>query len=475
MTLPTRLPPQPYNSIIDADSYKVPHWMLYRDGLASVYSFLESRGGEHDQIMLAGVQPFLYEKLAQPVQDWEIEEAGEFFAKHFGTPLYYNRDMWDEIVNKHDRMLPLKVRSVPEGLLLPKKTPLLSVENTGSKFMAPLTSYKETTALRNIWPASSIATRLFRMKQKIKPYFDETSDNGISPFALLDFMSRGVFGDDHSKIGGAVFCLFFQGSDNMLGIRHANYYYHHEMAAFSVMASEHSIASGWPHDDDSYIDHCIEKCPAGQIISIVGDTWNIFEFAKKLTREDRRQKIVNKDLKIVPRPDSGERRDVLPTLLRTFAQGFGTTTNSKGFEVINLNVKTLWADGMNETTVVEPFEIAKALRISADSVMTGAGGGIGAADLDRDTDRWAFKASEYRFENGDRLDVFKDPFTDPGKASKKGRFAVTCNKDTGMFAWHNRINDAEDIDDLLTTRLLNGDLTDPVTLDQLRERIDAQL
>jgi nicotinamide phosphoribosyltransferase len=243
VSLPTYLPPLPYNSLLDADSYKVPHWQFYRPGIKRIYSFIESRGGEHDEIMLAGLQPVLY-KLGQPVQDWEIEEAQAFFAAHFGFPSYFNKKMWDVIVNKHDRKLPLEIRGVPEGLMLPKKTPLVTVENTDDEAWA-LTSYKETMLLRAVWPASSIATRVFRMKRKIKPYFDETSDNGISPFAILDFCSRGVFGYDHSAIAGAAFAFMFQGSDNMPGIRYANYFYDHPMAAFSVAATEHSIASGF--------------------------------------------------------------------------------------------------------------------------------------------------------------------------------------------------------------------------------------
>jgi nicotinamide phosphoribosyltransferase len=472
-SLPACLPPLPYNSLIDEDSYKVPQWMFYRPGLRRVYSFLESRGGEHSELMLAGLQPLLY-KLGQPVQDWEIEEAGEFFAKHFGFTSYFNRQMWDEIVNKHDRKLPLEIRAVPEGLMLPKKTPLVTVENT-SDACASLVGFKETMLMRDVWPASSIATRIFRMKQRVKPFYDETSDNGISPFAVLDFMSRGVFGYDHSCLAGAVFTFFFGGSDNMPGIRYANYYYGSDMAAHSVAATEHSIASGFGYgNDDDYIDYCLDRAEPGSILSLVGDTWNIFEFTKKLCREDRKAKIINKNLSLVDRPDSGGREEVLPDVLKTLAQGFGTTRNSKGFDVINFNVKALWADGMNERTVIEPFVEAKKLGISADSVITGSGGGIGAADLDRDTDKWAFKASEYLMEDGSRIPVFKDPVTDPGKTSKKGRFGV-LRDDAGVFHTISRENDVEDRADLLEPRFRNGDVLAPVTLAQIRERIDAQL
>lgn len=474
MSLPGYLPPLPYNSIIDTDSYKVPQWRFYRPGVKRIYSFLESRGGEHDELMLAGLQPLLY-KLGQPVQDWEMDEAFEFFGKHFGFTSYMNKRMWDEIVNKHDRRLPLDVRAVPEGLMLPKRTPLMTSENTADTVCAPLVGYQETRMMRDVWPASSIATRLFRMKKRIKPYFDRTSDNGVSPFAVLDFMSRGVFGYDHSCLAGAVFTFFFGGSDNMAGIRYANYYYDSEMSAHSVAATEHSIASGFGYgNDDDYIDWCLDQAEPGSILSLVGDTWNIFEFTKKLCREDRKAKIINKKLKVVVRPDSGEREDVMPEVLRTMCDGFGTTKNNKGAEVINYNASCLWADGMNEHTVVEPYAEAEKLGISADSVMAGSGGGIGAAKLDRDTDKWAFKASEYLMEDGTRLPVFKDPITDPGKTSKKGRFGVLRDED-GTFRTISRENDVEDVADLLETRYYNGEVINPQTLEQIRERIAAQL
>lgn len=471
MNLPKYLPPDVYNPILDTDSYKVAHWKFYRTGTERVYSYLESRGGENDEIMTAGINPVLY-KFGQPIELWMLDAAEDFFGKHFMTTEYTNKKLWKDILNLHDGKLPLKIKHLPEGLLVPKRTPMLTVENTVDG-MAALTSYLESPLLSDVWPACSIATRVFRMKQRIKPFFDRTSMNGVSPFALLDFSRRGTFGLDHAKMAGAVFCFMFKGSDNMPGIAHANKYYFNDMAAWSVAATEHSIACGYgPHNDDDYISDAIDRVPAGAILSLVGDTWNIYEFAKKLVKY--KDRIAAKDVKLVCRPDSGNWTEVLRTVLAILADGFGTTKNDKGFEVINYNIKALWADGMNEHTVIEPFKVAEDMRISADSVMTGAGGGIASADLDRDTDRWAFKASEYCMADGTRLDIAKNPITDPGKVSKSGRFGVIRHRD-GSFETIKRIGDAEDERDLLETHFLNGDVLNPSTLDQIRERVDAQL
>lgn len=473
--LPTYLPRQQYNGLLDQDSYKCSMHLFYRDDVRSVYSFLESRGGENAEIMMAGTQPLLYDKIAQPMEQWQIEEAQEFSAKHFGVDSYFNREMADRIMSKHDGMLPLRIRALDEGLIVPKRTPMVTFETTDlHPTMKALTTFKETMMMRGIWPACSIASRVFRMKKRILPFYTETSANPISPFAILDFSSRGVFGEDHSKIAGAAFTFMFQGSDNIPGIRHANYYYFHDMAAYSVAAMEHSIASGWVRDDDGYIDNCLAKAQSGQILSMVGDTWNIYEFAKKLMRLDRLDIIRNKKLNVVIRPDSGDRFVVLPELLRTMCRAVGTTRNSKGYEVINLNLKALWADGMNEKTVTEPFEIAKHMGIAADSIFTGSGGGIATANLDRDTDRWAFKASEYLLADGSRLDVYKDPITDPGKASKKGRFAVLKTPECGIH-WINRHNDEEIPGDMLIDRYIDGKVMNATTLDEIRTRVDSQL
>jgi len=472
MTLPASMPLLRYNSLLDCDSYKIPQWMFYRPGIKRIYSFHESRGGEHPELMLAGMQPLLY-KLGQRLQQWEIDEFYAFSKAHFGFDDYANKAMVERLMNEHDGLLPLEIRAVPEGLMLPKRTPLFTSTNTADGF-GPLVGWKETMMMRDTWGPSSIASRVFRMKKAIKPFFDETSDNGISPFAILDFCSRGVFGYDHSCLAGAAFNFMFQGSDNVPGIRFTNYYYDCEMAAYSVAATEHSIASGWLYNDDGYIDHALEVAKPGSILSLVGDTWNIYEFAKKLTREDRRNIVANKKLTLVDRPDSGERKAVLPEILRTHCDAFGTTLNSKGFEVVNLGLKALWADGMNENTVTEPFQIAKGMGISVDSVMTGSGGGISNAEMDRDTDKHAFKASLYEFEDGTRQGVFKDPITDSGKKSKQGEFAV-IDDGTGKYITLPRPNGWEVEGDILRPVFRNGKVLAPETLAIIRARVDAQL
>lgn len=471
--MPNYLPPLPYSLVNDGDSYKSSHFLFYRHGTTTVYSYIESRGGRYADMMWAGLQPLLYEKLAQPITQAQVDEEEAFCVGH---GVVFNRLGWDRILKVHGGRLPLKIRAVPEGLVVPVRNAMFSVENL-DEHLPWLTSYFETMLLRDIWTACSIATRLFLMRVRIDRHWRAYSENPPSPFALLDFSSRGVMGYDHGRIGGAAYLFMFQGSDNKPAVRHTNYYYHHDMAGFSINATEHSIACAFGRDnDDDYIDHCLEQAPEGSAISLVGDTWNIYRFCEKLAQ--RREYIANKRLTVVARPDSGEIKEVIPRVLKILAQGFGVQRNRLGRDVINLGVKALQGDGMHETTHMLPFELAEAMRIAPDSVLTGAGGGLMTADLDRDTMKFAMKCSEQVID-GERLDIVKDPITDPGKRSKAGRFALMAEPSTEGRRPHYRTiqrrHDAPEALDLMEDRFISGEVVNATTLDQVRERVDAQV
>ena len=55
-------------TLIDAliflsDSYKYGHWKQYVDGTGTIYSYLESRGGEYDSTVFFGLQYYLIRYL----------------------------------------------------------------------------------------------------------------------------------------------------------------------------------------------------------------------------------------------------------------------------------------------------------------------------------------------------------------------------------------------------------------------------
>lgn len=448
------------NIIKNTDSYKMSHFKGYPAGLTEMYSYLESRGGRYEDIVFVGLEPIL-ETLAQGVSQDDLNEAVQFAEKH-GVPL--NKDGWQLIIDEYQGRLPVEITALPEGSIASPSIPLLTVRNTDPR-MAWLTSYLETMLLR-VWYPTTVASRIHKMKENIRPYYEETTDAGeVSPFAILDFSSRGVSSLEQSEIGGMAYLMLFQGSDNVPAVDFTNRMYDSEMSGFSVPATEHSIMCSFGEENElASFEYLLENMvEQGGTLSVVSDTWNIFEAVDKWV--SLRDKIIEKDVTLVIRPDSGEIEDVLPKVIEKAMMGFGYTMNKKGYRVLN-NVVILWGDGINENTGHLPFEIAKGMGVSADSIMTGSGGGLMQADIDRDTCKFAVKGSNVIVDDYP-MPISKAPITDMGKRSKSGKFFVFKGRD-GEFKW---VNQDSNRTSQLVERFHNGRIYNSQNLEEIRDRI----
>ena len=79
-------------------------------------------------------------------------------------------------------------------------------------------------------------------------------------------------------------------------------------------------------------------------------------------------------------------------------------------------------DGVNEDSIRGMLNILERYKYSADNVSFGIGGAR-LQRCDRDTQRFAMKASELVVD-GVRRAISKDPVSDPGKRSKSGRWEL---------------------------------------------------
>lgn len=414
------------NFILDTDSYKLSHFLGYPKGAEYMYSYAESRGGRYPATVFFGLQVFIKQLAQVRITMDNVYEASSF-AKAHGVP--FNEAGWTRIVDVHNGRIPVIIKAVKEGELVPTRNVLVTVENTDPT-MPWLTSYIETALLRATWYPTTVATRIHYMKERIKPSFKLSSETEDTGFAVLDFSARGCSSRETAELGGLGHLVHFIGSDNIPAVLAANKYYDEPMAAFSVAAAEHSIMTSFGKENETAsIEYLIENMmPENGILSIVGDTWNIFDFVKKIAAQQ--DKILNKNGTVVIRPDSGEMREVLPSVFSDVRELFYGSTNTKGYFVPKC-AKVLQGDGINELTVVTPFEIALEHGISADAVMTGSGGGLMQSNIDRDTLNFAFKASNVTI-NGIDYPISKNPITDQGKKSKEGKLRLVKN-DNGEY------------------------------------------
>jgi nicotinamide phosphoribosyltransferase len=106
------------------------------------------------------------------------------------------------------------------------------------------------------------------------------------------------------------------------------------------------------------------------------------------------------------------------------------------------------------------LEILKNEGFSADNIAFGMGGGLLQA-VGRDDFRFAMKASAICVD-GEWRDVYKDPVTDVGKRSKRGRLALTSSFETV------RLEELRDRGNLLRVVFRDGRLLKGYTFDEVR-------
>lgn len=404
--------------ILDSDSYKFSHYKQYPPNTTEMFSYFESRGSKNDiftHSVFFGLQYYLKEYLSHPVTMSEVEEAAEFCRLH-GEP--FNYEGWKYIVEKHNGYLPIRIKAIPEGSVIPLHNILMSVESTDPKVFW-VVSYVETMLVR-LWYPITVATQSWHIKNMIKTFMEKTSDNldGLA-FKLHDFGSRGVSSRESAMIGGAAHLTNFLGSDTVAGIWMANKYYDCEMAGFSIPASEHSTITMWKKERETEAyRNMLEQYKDCPIFACVSDSYDIYNAAKNIWGGTLRDEVINHNGFLVVRPDSGHPVTVVAKLLTILGDQFGYTVNSKGYNVLN-HVRIIQGDGVNIDMIRQILLEVVGMGFSVDNISFGMGGAL-LQQLDRDTLKFAFKCS-YAKVDGEDVKVFKTPVTDPGKNSKKGK------------------------------------------------------
>lgn len=422
------------NSILlDTDSYKCSMWKQYPSGTEYVYSYIEARGGKYTHVEFLGIQAFAKRLSETCITQEEIDFAHKFWTAH-GEP--FNRDGWQYILDVHKGKLPLKISGAKEGLIIPTKNVLAIIENTDPKCFW-LTTWVETAALRAIWYPTTVGTTSWHIKKEIQKYLAFSGTPALIDFKLHDFGARGVSSAESAAIGGAAHLVNFQGTDTPNALMHIMEVYGGDtISGFSIPAAEHSTITSWGKSNESaaYSNMITQFSKPGSIFAVVSDSYDIFN-ACHIYGTELKEQIINSGGTLVIRPDSGDPVVVLPKMFKILGDHFGYTTNDKGYKVLN-HVRVIWGDGINSVSLSSILRtVVDVCGWSADNITFGMGGGL-LQQCDRDTLQFAMKCSSVgiRSTEGDNQgflewrDVFKQPITDSGKTSKRGR--VTLKKDS---------------------------------------------
>jgi nicotinamide phosphoribosyltransferase len=466
------------NLLLNTDSYKASHWLQYPPNTDATFFYIESRGGLYDRTVFFGLQAILKEYLTTPITHANVDEARDIFAAH-GEP--FNESGWRYIVDTHKGLLPIRVRAVPEGTVVPTHQALVTVESTDQNaYWVP--SYLETLLLR-LWYPVTVATISWHAKQTIRQFLERTSDDPIAqlPFKLHDFGARGVSSAESAALGGAAHLVNFMGTDTVSGLLAARAYYHEPMAGFSIPAAEHSTITSWgrEHEVDAYRNMLKQFAKPGAIVAVVSDSYDIYHAIREHWGKTLKEDVIASGATLVVRPDSGDPVAVVHQCLELLDEAFGHTLNSKGFKVLNY-VRVIQGDGINPNSIRAILERITSAGYATDNVAFGMGGAL-LQQLNRDTQKFALKCSAARV-NGRWIDVYKDPITDKGKQSKRGRMTLLQHTEYGTFKTIPVPADAASLDDIekpmgyedaLRTVFENGIVVNDDNFASIRARADA--
>ena len=450
------------NIILNSDSYKYSQYNQYPEGTEYVYSYIESRGGIFNKMVYNGLQPFLKYLAANPITKAMIDEAEPIILAH-GLP--FNREGWEYIVSVHHGLLPVEIHAIDEGTVLPVGNVLATIVNTDPKCYW-LTSFLETALLRAIWYPTTVASNSYHNKEQILSSLERTGDPASIGFKLHDFGARGVSSLESAGIGGAAHLINFMGTDTVEALVHIMRYYNtKDVVGFSIPAMEHSTVTSWgrEHEVDSFRNMLRLYGKPGSLLACVSDSYDIFA-ACKLWGTVLKKEVEDSGATVVIRPDSGDPATVVKKCVQILDEHFGHTTNAKGFKVLN-TVRVIQGDGIDHMSIQSILFALELAGYSADNVAFGQGGAL-LQQVNRDTMKFAMKCSAICI-NGEWQDVYKDPITDQGKRSKRGRLALIKTAKGFETIRQEELNGCED---LLVERFCESELFNEATFEEIRDR-----
>lgn len=496
------------------DGYKVGHKFQYPEDTTLVYSNFTPRKSRIlgvDGVIAFGMQYFVMEYLQrQFAENFFVRRKDDVvkqYKRRIDNYLGPGTDV-SHIADLHDlQYLPLKVKAVPEGTLVPFRVPILTIRNTKPEFFW-LTNMLETLLSNVLWMPCTSATTAFGYRRSFEKYARETgADKAFVPWQGHDFSFRGMAGVEAACLSGMGHLLSFTGTDTIPAIDYLEEYYgadcEKELIGGSVAATEHSVMSmGMKDGELETIKRLITEVYPSGIVSIVSDTW---DFWKVITEylPTLRTEILARDGKVVVRPDSGDpvkilcgdpespRECIRKGAIQCLFDVFSGRTNATGYKELDPHIGLIYGDSITPERQVEILGKLKANGFASSNVVLGIGS-FTYQHVTRDTYGWAMKATYGEKQVLRGIDygshyvtegqaIFKKPATDDGtKNSAKGLLRVDADyneeKDldviTGVTeecSWQSENGG------LLDTIFENGDVLNKQTLKQIRARVESQL
>jgi nicotinamide phosphoribosyltransferase len=534
------------NPLLLTDGYKTSHHQMYPDGTTLVYSNFTPRSNKYgpkgvDKVVSFGQQmvmrqiheAFDKEFFSKP-KDEVCGEMKKELSLYLGTD--YDVSHFEKL---HDLgYLPIHVKILQEGTLIPIKVPVLTIYNTHPDFYW-VTNYLETIISNLLWKPMTSAT-IAHTYRKVLTKWQEKTDKEKGWFIDWqghDFSMRGMDSIDATSSSGLGHLTSFMGTDSLPAIGGARKYYGEtEFVGGSVNATEHSVMCAGTKDDEiGTFRRLLQIYPTG-ILSVVSDTWDLWRVCTEYVSV-LKEEILARDGKLVIRPDSGDPVDILcgehkvgklnydqsgraypdnpeigenwhktvwknndkyyrlvglPShaewdeitpepkhkgVIELLWDVFGGTVNEQGYKVLDPHIGAIYGDSITIDRADEICRRLEAKGFASTNVVLGIGSFTYQYNT-RDTFGFAMKAT-YVEVNGEGREIFKDPITDDGmKKSAKGLMKVYRTQGShghSSYQLQDQVSWDEESQGDLQTLYKDGEFHNLTTLSKIRTTLQNNL
>ena len=455
----------------------------------------KSRIPSVDKVIFFGLQYFIKKYLQEEFNQNFFNQPKEMVIKKYQRRIssYLGPDAisYDHVEALHDLgYLPIEIKALPEGMLVPMRMPMFTIKNTIPAFFW-VTNFLETILSCIIWMPCTSATMAFQYKKILNHFAIKTGgDLAFVNFQGHDFSFRGMAGLEAAMMSGAGHLLSFTGTDTIPAIDFLEEYYladtDKEIVGVSVPATEHSVmCMGTETDEIMTFRRLINEVYPNGIVSIVSDTWDFWKVITSYIPQLKKE-IIARDGKVVIRPDSGDPIKIIcgdpdakigsPAYKGTVEclwETFNGTKTSKGYKLLDEHIGIIYGDSITIDRCTQICQQLVAKGFASTNVVFGIGS-YTYQYVTRDTFGFAMKAT-YGIVNGEGRAIFKDPKTDDGtKKSAKGMLQLKGTP-TEVLKMEEMVTEQQEAEGLLATVYKNGVLLKEQSLADIRALVDLQL
>lgn len=482
-------------AILLSDTYKQVHNKIYPKGLTKLVSYWTPRRSmlkNQNKMVFFGLQSFIEEYLV----DYFNKNFFELTAAEVEHTYKYSMDI--QLGNSYDLepimklhklgYLPIKIRAIPEGTLVPMGVPCIEITNTHPDF-AWVVQWIECILQVELWKPCAHATIGHMYRELANDYYKMTCDDLLRPeMACSDFGMRGMSCMEEAIRCSSAWLLSFDKTSTIPAIDYIDTYYDAccwtERIGIGAVSTEHSVmASNYAVDGDeiTFVKRMLTELYPDASFSMVSDTydyWNMIDNIIPACKEE----IMQHNGKLLVRPDSGDMVEIAVKTIEKLWNVFGGTVNSKGYKVLDPHIGIIYGDGCTLNNVEQVWEELKKKGFAANNIVFGVGAFCFSAVIEpdghmvvvtRDMFGIAMKAT-YGIVNDEPIMIYKDPKTDTShlKKSHKGCCCI-YHDDNGELQCMDGFNDVF-CDGVLRTVFVDGKVCNKETFEDIRERLNGE-